>query len=224
MEELVFCGPSGCSDLDACVQEYEAPLFTRNAVSLLMLSFLVEHAQAGVVVFDNCDAFDMFSDALGVRNESLDFTAYEGAFSSLDIACSLGTVGLRSSSGLQGVLGSYMKADSIGETLVIDFEEEVRSVGGFFFLVDEFQLPEMGLLELTLSDGNSYVASLTKDGGFAGFISTTANIESLSLRGFGPSMFAAPAVSSLKLGVVPSPAGLALLGIAGVARRRRRSV
>lgn len=111
-------------------------MLARYAILPLLLSFFVDHAQAGVVVFDNCDAFDMFSDALGVRNESLDFTAYEGA--SLDVACSLGTVGLRSSSGIQGVLGSYMKADSIGETLVIDFEEEVRSVGGFFFLVDEF--------------------------------------------------------------------------------------
>ena len=200
------------------------PLFARNAVSLLVLSFLVEHAQASVVVFDNCDAYDMVTNALGIGNESLDFTTYNGSFPSLDVASSVGAVGLSASSGLEGVLGSYLKTDSIGETLVIDFEKEVRSVGGFFFLVDEFQLPEMGLLELTLSDGNSYVASLTKDGGFAGFISTTANIESLSLRGFGPSMFAAPAVSALKLGAVPSPAGLALLGIAGVARRRQRAV
>lgn len=219
-----MCGLRAAMNRMLASKNVRPPLLARYAVLLLLLSFFVDHAQAGVVVFDDCDAFDMFSDALGVRNESLDFTAYEGAFSSLDIACSLGTVGLRSSSGLQGVLGSYMKADSIGETLVIDFEERVRSVGGFFFLVDEFQLPEMGLLELTLSDGNSYVASLTKDGGFAGFISTTANIESLSLRGFGPSMFAAPAVSALKLGAVPSPAGLALLGIAGVARRRQRAV
>ncbi len=218
-----MCGLRAAMNRMLASKNVRPPLLARYAVLLLLLSFFVDHAQAGVDVFDNCDAFDMFSDALGVRNESLDFTAYEGAFSSLDIACSLGTVGLRSSSGLQGVLGSYMKADSIGETLVIDFEEEVRSVGGFFFLVDEFQLPEMVLLELTLSEGNSHVASLTKDGGFAGFISTT-NIESLSLRGFGPSMFAAPAISALKLGAVPSPAGLALLGIAGVARRRQRAV
>ena len=107
---------------------------------------------------------------------------------------------------------------------IIDFEEEVRSVGGFFFMVDKFQLPVIGILELELSDGTSFLTSLTEDGGFAGFISNTANIESLSLRGFGPSMFAAPAVSALKLGAVPSPAGLALLGIAGVARRRQRAV
>ena len=25
MEELMFCGPTGCSDQDACVQECEAP-------------------------------------------------------------------------------------------------------------------------------------------------------------------------------------------------------
>ena len=200
------------------------PLFARAAVSILMMSPLVGQAQASVVVFDNCAAYDMVSDALGIGSESLDFTTYDGAFPSLDVASSVGSVELSASSGLQGVLGSYLKTDSIGETLVIDFEEEVRSVGGFFFLVDEFQLPAIGILELELSDGTSYVTSLTKDGGFAGFISSRADIESLTLRGFGPSMFAAPAVSSLKLGVVPSPAGLALLGIAGVARRRRRSV
>ena len=189
-----------------------------------MMSPLLGQADASVVVFDNSDVYDMVSEALDVRNESLDFTAYHGDYPSLDIASPVGTVGLSASSGLQGVLGSYLKADSIGETLFIEFEAGVRSVGGFFFLVDEFQLPEMGILELTLGDGNSYITSLTKDGGFAGFISSTENIRSLSLRGFGPSMFAAPAVSSLKIGVVPSPAGLTLLGIAGMARRQRRSV
>ena len=200
------------------------PLFARVAVSMLLMSPLVGQAQASVVVVDSCDAYDQVTTALGIGNDTLDFTTYNGTFPSVDVAASIGMVELSASSGLEGVLGSYLKTDTVGETLVIHFEEEVRSVGGFFFLVDEFQLPEMGLLELTLSDGNSYVASLTKDGGFAGFISTTANIESLSLRGFGPSMFAAPAVSALKLGAVPSPAGLALLGIAGVARRRQRAV
>ena len=66
--------------MDACVQECEAPLFARYAVSLLMLSFLVDHVQASVVVFDNCDAYDMVTNALGIGNESLDFTTYEGAF------------------------------------------------------------------------------------------------------------------------------------------------
>ena len=161
---------------------------------------------------------------MGIGNDTLDFTTYNGTFPSVDVAASIGMVELSASSGLEGVLGSYLKTENAGETLVIDFEEEVRSVGGFFFLVDEFQLPVIGILELELSDGTSFLTSLTEDGGCAGVISSTANIESLSLRGFGPSMFAAPAVSSLKLGVVPSPAGLALLGIAGVARRRRRSV
>ena len=199
-------------------------LTSRVAISILIMSSLLGQADASVVVFDNSDVYDLVSEALDVRNESLDFTAYHGAYPSIDIASSVGTVGFSASSGLRGVLGSYLQVDSIGETLFIDFEEGVRSVGGFFFLVDEFQLPEMGILELRLGDGNSYITSLTQDGGFAGFISSTSNIKSLSLRGFGPSMFAAPAVSSLKLGVVPSPAGLALLGIAGVARRRRRSL
>ena len=119
-------------------------------------------------MFDNCDAYDMVTNALGIGNESLDFTTYDGSFPSLDVASF--SVELSASSGLQGVMGSYLKTDSIGETLVIDFEEEVRSVGGFFFLVDEFQLPVIGILELELSDGTSYVTSLTKDGGFAGFI------------------------------------------------------
>ena len=219
----MLCSPMGCREPDVCIRECEAPLSVRVAVSMLMLSPLIGQAHASVVVVDSCDAYDQITGALGIGNDTLDFTTYDGAFASLDVASSICSVELAASSGLEGVLGSYLKTDSIGETLVIDFEEEVRSVGGFFFLVDEFQLPVMGILELELSDGTSYVTSLNKDGGFAGFISSRADIDSLTLRGFGPSMFAAPAVSSLKLGVVPSPAGLALLGIAGVARRRRRS-
>ena len=191
---------------------------------MLMMSPLVGQAQASVVVVDSCDAYDQVTTALGIGNDTLDFTTYNGTFASVDVAASICMVELSASSGLEGILGSYLKTDTVGETLVIHFEEEVRSVGGFFFLIDEFQLPVIGILELELSDGTSYVTSLSKDGGFAGFISSRADIESLTLRGFGPSMFAAPAVSSLKLGVVPSPGGLALLGIAGMARRRRRSV
>ena len=99
------------------------PLFDRNAVSLLIVSFLFEHAQASVVVFDNCEAYDMVTDALGIGNESLEFTTYDGAFPSLDVASSVGAVELSASSGLEGVMGSYLKTDSIGETLVIDFEK-----------------------------------------------------------------------------------------------------
>ena len=194
----------------------------RIAVPILILFSLTGHSQASVVVVDRCDVYDMINDALDIGSESLDFSTYDGAYASLDVACSIGLVGLSSSSGLQGVLGSYLKTDSIGATLVIDFEQEVRSVGGFFFLVDQFELPVMGILELELSDGSSYVTSLNKDGGFSGFISSSADIESLTLRGFGPSVFAAPAVSSLKLGVVPSPAGLFVMGVAGISRRRRK--
>ena len=219
----MLCSPMGCREPDVCIRECEAPLSVRVAVSMLMLSPLIGQAHASVVVVDSCDAYDQVTAALGIGNDTFDFTTYNGAFASVDVNASIGSIELSAASGLQGVLGSYIRTDSIGETLVVDFEEEVRSVGGYFFLVDQFQLPVFGVLELELSDGTSFLTSLTEDGGFAGFISSTANIESLTLRGFGPSMFASPAVSSLKLGVVPSPAGLALLGIAGVARRRRRS-
>ena len=50
------------------------PLFARVAVSMLMMSPLVVQAQASVVVFDNCAAYDMVSDALGIGNESLDLS------------------------------------------------------------------------------------------------------------------------------------------------------
>ena len=66
-----------------------------------MLSFLVEHAQASVVVFDNCDAYDMVTNALGIGNESLDFTTYDDSFPSLDVDSSVGSVELSASSGLQ---------------------------------------------------------------------------------------------------------------------------
>ncbi len=188
----------------------------------MILFCLAGHALADVVVVDSCESYDLVTDALGIGNESFDFSTYEGSFSSVDVVTSSGSIEVSAASGLQGVLGSYLMTDTIGETLVINFEEKVQSVGGSFFLIDQFQLPVVGLLELELSDGTSFITALRSDGAFAGFISSRATIESLSLRGFGLSMFAAPAVSSLKIGVVPSPAGLALLGCAVLVRSRHR--
>ncbi len=197
-------------------------MFARTAVSMMILFCLCGHAHADVVVVDSCESYDLVTDALGIGNESFDFSTYEGSFSSVDVVTSSGSIEVSAASGLQGVLGSYLMTDTIGETLVINFEEKVQSVGGSFFLIDQFQLPVVGLLELELSDGTSFITALRSDGAFAGFISSRATIESLSLRGFGLSMFAAPAVSSLKIGVVPSPAGLALLGCAVLVRSRHR--
>ena len=189
---------------------------------MLMLSSLCGYVQADVVVVDSCDSYDLVTDALGIGNESFDFSTYDGSFTSVGLVTSSGTVEVSATSGLEGVLGSYLMTDSIGDTLVIDFEEEVKAVGGNFFLIDQFQLPVVGLMELELSDGTTFLTSLRSDGGFAGFISSRATIESLTLRGYGASVFAAPAVSSLKIGVVPAPAGLALFGCVGLVRSRKR--
>ena len=199
------------------------PLTFRSSFSVLLLGPLLSPASAEVVVSDSILSYENVSNVYGIQNEHFDFTTYNGSYQMLEVDAQSRSHEISASSGLRGVPGSYLQTEAIGESLIIDFEgENVRSVGGFFFLVDDFNFPSLDLLELEMSDGTSFISLLKDDGSFVGFTSSDASIQRLRLKGIGFSCFAASAVSSLVVGVVPSPAGLALLGVAGIFHSRRR--
>ena len=119
---------------------------------------------------------------------------------------------------------SNMSTNSAFDPLIIDFTgADVTAIGGFFFAGDfsGFFIPGQNML-LDFSDGTHYEYVPANDQDFVGFIfdvpitQMTINVEDLGTTAW-------PTVDHFIVGAaVPTPGVLALLGLAGLASRRRR--
>lgn len=128
---------------------------------------------------------------------------------------------LTANNGVQGLDGIGATSLEAGEALTISFlGEDVCSVGAMFGLNDESGEAVSGTLQLTLDDGSSFFTTIQQDGGFGGFISLNQTIQSLTFQPFGESDHNA-IVSSIRVGVVPSP-GVACVLLIGLHARRSR--
>ena len=97
----------------------------------------------------------------------------------------------------------------------------VQAISGNFFGRDPNSDAGAVVLNFMLADGSSSVSLISAPLGFFAFVSTGAAFESITLSPpFGSAV--TPIVDNLGFGVVPSPGAAALLGLAGLARSRRR--
>ena len=78
-------------------------------------------------------------------------------------------------------------------------------------------------MKIKLSDGTSFIRSISSQTTFSGFITTGASITSLELSHIGSTGVTFSAAEALTIGYVPAPGAVALLGLAGLASRRRRA-
>ena len=110
--------------------------------------------------------------------------------------------------------------------LTISFSSpNVFAVGGDFFNTDSNFNVVPGLITISVA-GFSYVyESNGSSTSFGGFISTSGAIDSIKIESIqgGPVVNLYPTVDNLVVGVVPSPAVLALGALAGAFGRRRRN-
>ena len=108
--------------------------------------------------------------------------------------------------------------------LTISFASpNVFAVGGNFFSTDSNFNIVPGLITISVA-GVTYV--YTSDGSstsFGGFISTSGAIDSIKIESIQSTQNLYPTVDNLVIGVVPSPAVLALGALAGAFGRRRRN-
>lgn len=77
-------------------------------------------------------------------------------------------------------------------------------------------------LQFTLADGTSSVSLIDATTGFLGFISDGAAFTAVTITPQSGGGALAPVVDNLGFSMVPSPGAIALLGLAGLASRRRR--
>jgi hypothetical protein len=116
-----------------------------------------------------------------------------------------------------------LMATNFGSTaLVFTFAPGLQGVAGNFFGTDiNFNFVN-SVVQVTLSDGTSYLGFSNSPTDFIGFYSATASITSLSIAAAGVGSGDVFATADNLYFAVPAPGAIALLGVASLVGRRRR--
>ena len=188
---------------------------------MLAMAAASSSAMAGATFFDNegdllantqsgyyQENFDSFS--AGPQGASLDFGPENGFSYTISAANDL-----YSGDGV-------MSTNTADDPLEIDFTgDNVTAVGGNFYGTDISFVPIAGDVTVELADGTSETMSTSSADAYFGFI-TDAPIDSMTISASGDGNVW-PTMDNFTVGqAVPAPGALALLGLAGVAGRRRR--
>ncbi len=186
-------------------------------------TFISSTTFAAVLVFDNAAVFNAGLLDSSLSNFDQTFESYSGPAASF--TGGTGEYAWKASSpyGVLGQAGVIQTLASSG-TLKFDFSSgNVYGVGGLFHYVDLTGAYKSGLMKIKLSDGTTFIRSISSQTTFSGFITTDVSITSLELSHIGSIGATFSAAESLTIGYVPAPGAFALLGLAGMASRRRRA-
>lgn len=186
-------------------------------------------AGASVVVFTQYDVWAAFA-----ASEGNPFVATESfeAFSGFVASGETGDIGgiswtVTSERGLWASGSPTYLATNV-PTAPMNFVlgEGVMGIGGNFFATDNAFLVAPATVQVSLDDGTTYVGSIDSADAYVGFYSLDVAIAGISIS-VEPASPGEPliwaTIDNLYI-AIPSPASIALLGLAGlVARRRRRN-
>jgi hypothetical protein len=178
---------------------------------------------AAVLVFDNAAVFNAGLLDSSLSNFDQTFESYSGPAASF--TGGTGDYAWKASSAL-GVLAQAGVVQTLASSGTLKFEfssGNVYGVGGLFHYVDLTGAYTSGLMKIKLNDGTTFIRSISSQTTFSGFITTGASITSIELSHTGSTGVTFSAAESLTIGYVPAPGAVALLGLAGLASRRRRA-
>ncbi|MFZ9914288.1 MAG: hypothetical protein ACO3IB_02985 [Phycisphaerales bacterium] len=183
-------------------------------------------ASADVIVFTQLAAYNIYGGATDSYAVSENFDAYNGYYNSPLAGNSGGVNWLATATGgIYASGGLFSTNNPTGLTFSFD-DGAVRGVGGNFFATDiNFNVVPSYML-VSLNDGTSYFGEVTSASAFLGFYSTGASITSVTIGAMpsGGSGSVYPTVDNFQIAAtpIPAPGAIALLGLAGLAGRRRR--
>ena len=152
------------------------------------------------------------------------FNSFAGLYTT--VSSTLGSTSWTASASPGGLYADYgyMSTNQADDALTFSFSPGVRAVAGNIFGTDIAFNPVTCVVNVTLSNGVSYEGFTSGPGDFVGFYSSSADITSLSITAVpmknGAGVFAT--IDNLYL-AVPAPGAAALIGLAGLAARRRRN-
>lgn len=181
---------------------------------------------ADVYVFDNVLTYSAFCNDVGVVRQNQDLSQIlPGSYATLTGGSGDFAWNLSAPSGVSlDNLGTARTQQNV-EKLTLNFAStNVFAVGGYFFNVDSLGVSKPGTMRIKLSDGTSFIRTVSNSTTFSGFVSDGASITSVEVShagSFGAQYFVA--TSGFSIGVVPAPGAAALVGLAGLLARRRRA-
>ena len=183
-------------------------------------------AAADVYVFDNAITYGAFCNDSSILRQSQDLSLLSsGSYASITGGAGDFSWNLGASSGVFLDSAGVARTQVNSEKLVLSFSSSnVFAVGGFFFNVDSLGTTKPGVMRIKLSDGTSFIRTVSNSTTFSGFVSDGANITSVEVShsgSIGSQYFVA--TNGFNIGVVPAPGALALVGLAGLIARRRRA-
>lgn len=181
---------------------------------------------ADIYVFDNAVTFAGFCNDAGVIRQAQDLSQLApGSYASLTGGSGDFAWNLSAPNGVFLDASATARTQQNSDTLSLSFgSTNVFAIGGNFFKVDSSGATKAGIMRIRLSDGTSFIRTVSSDTVFSGFASTGANITSVEVShagNLGSQYFVA--TSGFSIGVVPAPGAAALVGLAGLLARRRRA-
>lgn len=177
-------------------------------------------ASAGIISFNDASLFALFATNSGKVVATEEFSGYSGFYTSPltgNFASAPGFTWTATATGGLFADAGFMSTNNV-EALTFTFNQGVQGVGGRFFATDISFNVQPTFLQVTLSDGSGFIGSISNATTFTGFYSTGALITSITIAVDSGEY---PTADTLSI-VVPAPGAVALLGVAGLAGRRRR--
>lgn len=199
--------------------------FCVAAASLLA----AECASAAILTFTDPTLYDAAVAGMGRATETFDGLAGASGAVLAGSASGSGLTVAWSASSTGGVAVSpfggspALTTGSSAALTLSNFGVPVMGVSGWFYGRNGSTGATSLMLSVLLDDGTSSVSLIDATTGFVGVFSNSgASVASLTLTPQSGGGSLAPVVDNLGFAVMPAPGALAMLGLAGLARSRRR--
>ena len=196
-----------------------------TVIATVVCASFVQLAPAAVVVFTNQTLWTSYSVNQGNSVSTETFNSLSGYYPS-PVSGTAGSTTWTASApnGLFAIAG-LLQSNS-PEIMSFSFAGGVQGVSAYMFATDTSQNSAPSIMEVTLSDGSTYIGYSTSINDFIGFYSNGASITGLTITATavpgGPSAVY-PTVDTMYFANIPAPGAIALLGLAGLFGRRRRN-
>lgn len=197
---------------------------TTFSVATVVVAFASARVDAAVLVVSSSD---VFADIVGSMDGIVlheEFATYNGFYAS-GLAGGTGDSAWTADAvdGLWAANGIMSTADANTPLTFTFASENVFAIGGNFFNTNANFGTGGGLVKVS-AGGSTYIFSSTSIAGFGGFVSMDGAIHSITITTFGGGAAGLYASTGhVSVGVIPSPAVLALGALAGMITRRRRN-
>ena len=199
--------------------------FASTVIATVVCASFVQLAPAGVVVFTNQSVWNSYSASQGTSVAAETFNNLSGIYTA-PVSGTAGSTAWTASAaqGLFAIAGLFQS--NAPETMTFSFASGVQGVSAFVFATDTTQNSAPSIMEVTLSDGSTYIGYSTSLNDFLGFYSSGAAITGLTISATsvpGGPVVVYPTVDTMYFATIPAPGAIALLGLAGLVVRRRRN-